>query len=246
CSYRLDLQGLCSCQVSPARYSRRRRFLRFLKQRTSRLLSNLMGGGSSIPAGAKCGYPQRSHVTGDRTRSGAGPIPMIGDGTGFPIRRKTTGAGSLSITGAGSSIANWDGFGSLERNGALDGCNGDEELSTSVGRRCHPTRSWSNIATSPMCGFSCGPAISSRLVSWASFCQQDVFIRETVVVNQTIMLRERGPVLAVNPGIAPTIIAAAVGRPLRTFEVRPRILAGTTQIQGAMEVRPQDLRQGRA
>jgi hypothetical protein len=76
--------------------------------------------------------------------------------------------------------------------------------------------------------------------------QQDVFIRETVVVNQTIMLRERGPVLAVNPGIAPTIIAAAVGRPLRTFEVRPRILAGTTQIQGAMEVRPQDLRQGRA
>jgi hypothetical protein len=76
--------------------------------------------------------------------------------------------------------------------------------------------------------------------------QQDVLIRETMVVNQTIMLRERGPVLAVNPGIAPTIIASAVGRPLRTFEVRPRILAGTTQIQGAMEVRPQDLRQGRA
>jgi hypothetical protein len=76
--------------------------------------------------------------------------------------------------------------------------------------------------------------------------QQDVFIRETAVVNQTIILRERGPVLAVNPGIAPAIIAAAVGRPLRTFEVRPRILAGTAPIPGAMEVRPQDLRQGQA
>jgi hypothetical protein len=76
--------------------------------------------------------------------------------------------------------------------------------------------------------------------------QQDVFIRETAVVNQTIMLRERGPAVAVNPGIAPAIIAAAVGRPLRTFEVRPRILAGTAPIPGAMEVRPQDLRQGRA
>jgi hypothetical protein len=76
--------------------------------------------------------------------------------------------------------------------------------------------------------------------------QQDVSIRETVVVNQTIMLRERGPVVAVNPGIPPAIIAAAVGRPLRTFEVRPRILAGTAQIPGAVEVRPQDLRQERA
>jgi len=61
-----------------------------------------------------------------------------------------------------------------------------------------------------------------------------------------IMLRERGPVVAVNPGIPPAIVAAAVGRPLRTFEVRPRILAGTAQIPGAVEVRSQDLRQGRA
>ncbi len=76
--------------------------------------------------------------------------------------------------------------------------------------------------------------------------QQDVFIRETVVVNQTIVIRERGPVVAVNPGIPPAIIAAAVGRPLRAFEVRPRILAGTAQIQGAVEVRPEDLRQGQA
>jgi hypothetical protein len=42
-----------------------------------------------------------------------------------------------------------------------------------------------------------------------------------------------------NPGIAPAIVAAAVGRPLRTYEVRPRILAGTAHIQGAVEVRPQ-------
>jgi hypothetical protein len=38
------------------------------------------------------------------------------------------------------------------------------------------------------------------------------------------------------------VIAAVAERPIRTYDVRPRILAGTAQIPGAIEVRAQDLR----
>jgi hypothetical protein len=69
-------------------------------------------------------------------------------------------------------------------------------------------------------------------------------LRETVVENRTVELRERR--LAVNPGIAPSIIAAAVGRPIRSFEIHPHVLAGTARIPGATEVRAEELRGGRA
>ena len=71
--------------------------------------------------------------------------------------------------------------------------------------------------------------------------QYDVFIRQTVIVNRTVVIRDRGR-FAVNPGIAPNIIAKFSGRPLRTFDVRPVVLAGTAQIPGAMQVRAQDVR----
>ena len=67
--------------------------------------------------------------------------------------------------------------------------------------------------------------------------QYDVFIRQTVIVNRTVVIRDR---LAVNPGIAPNLIAKFSGRPLRTFDVRPVVLAGTAQIPGALQVRAQD------
>ena len=66
--------------------------------------------------------------------------------------------------------------------------------------------------------------------------------RDTVVVNRTVNLRDRR--FAVNPGIEPGIIAAAVGRPIHSFDVRPRVLAGTARIPGATEVRADQL--GRA
>jgi len=69
--------------------------------------------------------------------------------------------------------------------------------------------------------------------------QYDVFIRQTVIVNRTVVSRDR---FAVNPGIAPNLIAKFSGRPLRTFEVRPVVLAGTAQIPGALQVRAQDVR----
>lgn len=66
--------------------------------------------------------------------------------------------------------------------------------------------------------------------------EYELFIRETVVVNRTIV-EERGRI-AINPGIEPQYIAAAVGRPLVPVEVRPPVLAGTTGVTNAVEVRP--------
>jgi hypothetical protein len=66
-----------------------------------------------------------------------------------------------------------------------------------------------------------------------------VFLRETAVVNTAVAV---GGGFAVNPGISPAFVGSALGRPVPTFSVRPRVLAGTAQVPGAMQVRPQDLR----
>jgi len=70
--------------------------------------------------------------------------------------------------------------------------------------------------------------------------QRDVVIRQTVVVNRTVVLGDGGRRFAVNPGISPAIIAAAVGRPIRPVDVRPPVVAGTSAVPGAIEVRPGD------
>jgi hypothetical protein len=70
---------------------------------------------------------------------------------------------------------------------------------------------------------------------------EPAFFSETVVVNETFVLRDRG--FAVNPGIEPSFVAAAIGRPVPEFQVRPRVLAGTAAaLPGAMQVSAQDLR----
>jgi hypothetical protein len=84
------------------------------------------------------------------------------------------------------------------------------------------------------------PRISAVIVPEREYA---IVIRDTVVVNRTVDLRERH--FAVNPGIAPGIIAAQVGRPIRSFEVHPRVLAGTARISGATEVRADELARGR-
>ena len=75
--------------------------------------------------------------------------------------------------------------------------------------------------------------------------EYDVFFPQTVLVNRTYEFRNYG--YAVNPGIAPTVVAAFVGRPVHTFGVRPVVLAGMVEarIPGAVEVRAQELRTGR-
>jgi hypothetical protein len=76
-----------------------------------------------------------------------------------------------------------------------------------------------------------------------------VVMRRTVVVNRTLRVhhdRTRTRI-AVNPGIAPNIVAAAARRPVPTFRVQPRVIAGTQGVIGAVPVRPQDLsRRGQA
>jgi hypothetical protein len=66
-------------------------------------------------------------------------------------------------------------------------------------------------------------------------------LRSTAVVNRTVPLTGGRDRLAVNPGIAPARIAAAAGAPLATFAVRPRVLAGTQGVTGAVNVSRQDL-----
>lgn len=75
--------------------------------------------------------------------------------------------------------------------------------------------------------------------------QRQRLIRETVIVNRTYVVRDRGPVVIVNPGIEPAFVAAVIGRPIRAYDVRPRVLIGTSNITGAIEVRGEDLRDRR-
>jgi hypothetical protein len=89
-----------------------------------------------------------------------------------------------------------------------------------------------------------GDFIAPRLASVIlPVARYDVFFRETVVVNRTVLVNERER-FAVNPGISPSFIAAATQQPVRTFDVRPTVLAGTAAIAGATQVRSQDLRAG--
>jgi hypothetical protein len=70
--------------------------------------------------------------------------------------------------------------------------------------------------------------------------ERESFFSETVVVNRTVEIEDRR--FAVNPGIPPTYIAAAYGRPIPSYDVRPRVLAGTTNLPGAVVVRTEDFR----
>ncbi len=79
-------------------------------------------------------------------------------------------------------------------------------------------------------------------MAFLPLAQRQIIIQRTVVVNRTVSLRDRR--FAVNPGIAPTIIAAATRQAVRSVQVRPTVVAGTTNISGATEVRAEDLRRG--
>lgn len=71
---------------------------------------------------------------------------------------------------------------------------------------------------------------------------QPIFLRETVVVNETVLIRDHD--FAVNPGIQPAYIAAFIGRPVPEYSVRPHVLAGTVSLPNAIEVTGEDLRSG--
>jgi len=70
--------------------------------------------------------------------------------------------------------------------------------------------------------------------------EREIFFSDTVVVNRTVVLEDRR--FAVNPGIPPTYVAAAYGGPIPSYDVRPRVLAGTASVPGAVVVRAEDFR----
>jgi len=69
------------------------------------------------------------------------------------------------------------------------------------------------------------------------------FLQRTVIVNRTVVVRDRG--VNVNPGIPPAYVATFVDRPIVSYDVRPRVIAGTTRVNNAIEFRTQDLRDTR-
>lgn len=68
-----------------------------------------------------------------------------------------------------------------------------------------------------------------------------VLLRSTRVVNRPVHIRDRR--IWVNPGLAPGFIAARAHVTLHAYEVRPRVLSGTANVQGAVTVRREDLRE---
>jgi len=85
------------------------------------------------------------------------------------------------------------------------------------------------------------PRIRTYIVPLA---RRDVFLRDTYIVNRTVRLheRDRGPRIAVNPGIPAPYIAGALRRPIRAVEVRPVVLRGTVGVRGAAEIRADEVR----
>lgn len=65
----------------------------------------------------------------------------------------------------------------------------------------------------------------------------NIYVRETVVVNRTVFVQGGGARIAANPGVPPSYVAVAVGRPLQPFQVQPRVLSGTVGVTGAVVVR---------
>ncbi len=71
--------------------------------------------------------------------------------------------------------------------------------------------------------------IAPRLAAvFLPLAQRATFMHRTIMVNRTVVMRDRH--FAVNPGISPTHIAEASGRPIRSYDVRPRVLASKTHI----------------
>ena len=77
------------------------------------------------------------------------------------------------------------------------------------------------------------------------FDRRAEFFRRTALVNRAVMMRGSDRRFAVDPGIPPGNIAAIRGRALPTYQVRPRVLAGTAALPGAIQVRTADLRRER-
>jgi hypothetical protein len=66
-----------------------------------------------------------------------------------------------------------------------------------------------------------------------AFAETAVFIRQTVIVNQTLIVRNKNVAVAANPGVPPSIVAAALKHPVQPVTVRPKVVPGTEGVAGA-------------
>jgi hypothetical protein len=191
--------------------------------------------------GARSGFQMMLRLIGDPTPAVAGPIPMIMAGIGFPIRPKRRGDGPSFTTVAGCGSTTLAGSGYPPANGVPLGSTGAAAADMSVGHPLPPDEIAVEVRDDPQFWIFVQPYdFLAPDIATVFIEPEPVILRETVVVNETIVLRDRG--FAVNPGIEPAFVAAAIGRPVPTFQVQPRVLAGTAQIPGAMQVRAEDLR----
>src|SRR5216683_810094 len=94
---------------------------------------------------------------------------------------------------------------------------------------------WSFVQT----GDLIAPSIAAVLLPPArrAYC-----FERTVTVNRPVTMRDNGARFSVNPGVPPAYIAAAHGKPFRSYAVRPVVLAGTANLRGATRVSTEDLR----
>jgi len=67
-----------------------------------------------------------------------------------------------------------------------------------------------------------------------AFAQTAVFIRQTVIVNQTLIVRNKNVAVAANPGVPPSIVAAVLKHPVQPVTVRPKVVPGTQGVAGAI------------
>ena len=64
--------------------------------------------------------------------------------------------------------------------------------------------------------------------------QAILYVRQTVIINQTIIVRQNNMVIVANPGVPPSFVAAKIGRPIQTVSVQPHVVSGTVGVTGAI------------
>jgi hypothetical protein len=64
--------------------------------------------------------------------------------------------------------------------------------------------------------------------------QAILYVRQTVIINQTVIIRENNRVICANPGVPPSFVAAKIGRPIQTVSVQPHVVNGTVGVSGAI------------
>jgi len=64
--------------------------------------------------------------------------------------------------------------------------------------------------------------------------QAILYVRQTVIINQTVIIRQNNTVIVANPGVPPSFVAAKIGRPIQTVSVQPHVLRGTAGVTGAI------------